>query len=140
MRHWKLFVVLVVMIAVGLGCGSKQPERAAEIVSKDVGDARDRIDKHIEDDELKAHLLLLTEENTLCLMKIQQAYLVLQDEIETHPEMTKEEFEPLYAAFSKKRRAALDALASVQMETRGLVTPEQWKLIFPDPKKKKGDK
>ena len=134
-------VVLIGLMVAPLGCGGKQQaDQPREIVVEDIESAKDRIEKHIDDKELEAHLLLLVDENALILLQVQQAFVDLGNELETHPEMTREELEPLYLAYTEERRALFEELVAVQMAVRGLLTPEQWELVFPSPKEKKGDK
>ena len=134
MYREQLVVVVLLCMVLGMvfvpGCGGKQPKDANTVVANRIVTIEDRIEDHIDDEQLQAHLLLLVLENKFNYFKIQRNFMNLQRELRDHPEYTRPQMEEQLSQARQKRQVIFYEVAATRMEMRRLLSEEQWNLIF----------
>ena len=135
-----LIIIAAVVAITSLGCGSKQPPQAAEVMKEQADTVEDRIKDNIKDQRTQAHLLLLLEDLKINNLEMHHRFGQFSQELRANPTHTIEQLDALLTRYREMRRMILYENAAIGIEMRRLVTREQWTLIYPVKEEKKGDK
>lgn len=124
---------LWLLMAIGLlfsGCGKEKYETVGEKAVDRFESVAKAIDKHVDDKEKEALLLILVEENRIAFKRIESEYVKVIRLGRENPDINREGLEKLLADYNEVRSREFMFMAQNRMKMRDLLTEKQWNSIF----------
>jgi Spy/CpxP family protein refolding chaperone len=143
-RVTRLVLILVLCGLAGSTISSckkkgKETKSASAEYAANTSALRKRVKKQIKDKIRKQNVMILVDDVDRARAKLTVAWLDMQHRLQKNPTMSREEVEAEVKTFEGLRVAALQEMAKSRLAMRKYITAEEWKKLFPEPKKKKGD-
>jgi hypothetical protein len=141
-RMTKIVLVLVLCGFAGSAissCKKKGPKTAGAEMAANTQTLRKHVKKVIKDKLRRENVLILVDDVDRHRAQMTLAWLNMQQKMQKNPNLSREEVQAEVKKFEEARMAALQNMAKARMAMREYVTAEEWKKLFPEPKKKKKD-
>jgi hypothetical protein len=141
-RLTKIVLILVLCGFAGSAissCKKKGPKTAGAEMAAHTQTLRKHVKKVIKDKLRRENVLILVDDVDRYRAQMTLAWLNMQQKMQKNINLSREEVQAEVDIFEEARVAALQNMAKARLAMREYVTAEEWKKLFPEPKKKKDD-
>jgi hypothetical protein len=141
-RMTRIVLVLVLCGFAGSAissCKKKGPKTAGAEMAAHTQTLRKHVKKVIKDKLRRENVFILVDDVDRYRAQMTLAWLNMQRNMHKNPNMSREEVQAEVKKFEEARVESLQNMAKARLAMREHVTAEEWKKLFPEPKKKKKD-
>ncbi|MCP4197944.1 MAG: hypothetical protein GY762_12415 [Proteobacteria bacterium] len=137
-------IVLVLMLCGFAGsaissCKKKGPKTAGAEMAAHTQALRKQVKKVIKDKLRRENVMILVDDVDRYRAQLTLAWLNMSHNMQKNPNLSREEVQVEVDKFEEARVESLQNMAKARLAMREYVTAEEWKKLFPEPKKKKKD-